>query len=185
MKCQICAQYLSKSVFLSILVITRNPHPQLRRQPTSKEVPGASALQSHPGPQQWGNTQRAGTHTYRVKLSKAVFILRKCVASDSHVVVSVVSVCREQETDTHNCICRLHTRTIMHKHTVVFRVWWSGTVAVPVTLPVRWHAVFLKGTCTHRRLQTTATFADPTGKSYMHSKGCKHRMCTYRDWANY
>lgn len=45
-----CAQLLSKSLFASVL--TRNPHPQLRRQPSSKEVPGASALQSHPGPQQ-------------------------------------------------------------------------------------------------------------------------------------
>lgn len=64
-KYEICAQLLSKSFCVPASVLTRNPHPQLRRQPSSKEVSGASTLQSHPGPQQWGGTQRTHTHTHK------------------------------------------------------------------------------------------------------------------------
>lgn len=39
---------------LSAPVLTRNPNPQLRRQPSPKKVPGSSALQSHPGSKQRG-----------------------------------------------------------------------------------------------------------------------------------
>lgn len=111
-------QIISGCLFVLPLVPTRHPNPQLRQQPSLKEVPGASPLQSHPGPQQWGEIE---TQTHKHMLTEA--LVRSAVVScDSHAVVSAGN-----EGGAQNCVCgALHAHRNPSKGTRG-EVWWTGT----------------------------------------------------------
>lgn len=78
---------------------------------------------------------------------------------------------------THNCGCRLHVHT---KTTSTQRCESDGrgTVALPATLPVRWHTLFPPYTHTHRHAALWLEHLLPTLLCCMHSQRFKHRYCT-------
>lgn len=125
--------------FMLAPVFTRNPHLQLRQQPPSKEVSGASALQSHPRPQQWGETQRT-QHIHGC-------CSRKCVACDSRQSLILKGASHWHTASPEGCTQNTSTQR------------WSSGSASHANVPAGWYTVFPPLTHTYTPWETETSAA--------------------------